>query len=53
MTRDKFWIQTAAFLLIVLPPIGLYFSVRGGFHIGTWALLAVIAVGNILGIAAS
>jgi len=53
MIKDKFWIQTAAFLLIVLPPIGLYFSVSDGFHVVTWALLAVIVAGNILGIAAS
>jgi hypothetical protein len=53
MAKDKFWFQTTAFLLIVLPPIGLYFSVKGGFHAVTWALLAVIVIGNVLGISAS
>ena len=53
MAKDKFWFQTAAFLLIVLPPIGLYFSMGSGFHVVTWALLIVIAVGNVLGIIVS
>lgn len=53
MSKDKFWFQTVAFLLIVIPPAGLYFSVKGGFQAITWALLGVIVVGNILGITVS
>jgi hypothetical protein len=48
-----FWIQTTALLLILLPPIGLYFSVRGGFQLWTWFLLGLLVLGNMLGMAAS
>ena len=43
--RNKFRLQTTAFLLIVLPSIGLYFSVTAGANGATVACMMLITVG--------
>ena len=55
MTQDKaaraqrkFRMQTIAFCLIVLPPIGIYFSVTLGMAWVTWVLMAMILGGMLL-----
>jgi hypothetical protein len=46
--QRKFWLQILAFCLVMLPPIGLYFSVTLGAAWATWGLMGLIAVGMIL-----
>lgn len=46
--RHKFWLQTLAFSLIMLPPIGLYYSVTLGLSWGTWILMGLIVAGMVL-----
>jgi hypothetical protein len=47
-TNAKFHRQTAAFLLIVLSSLGLYFMVASNCTIGVWLLLGLIVVGMVL-----
>lgn len=37
-----------AFFLMVLPPVGLYFTAQAGALALTWPLLGVVVLGNIL-----
>lgn len=46
--RHRFALQTMAFGLILLPPVGLYFTVTSGVMWATWALMGLIAVGMLL-----
>ncbi len=47
--RDhKFEAHLIAFLLMVLPPVPLYFAARNGVVPWMWALLAPILLGNLL-----
>ena len=41
-------IQGIALLLIVIPSIGVYFSVLGGVILVTWLLMALIGAGMLL-----
>ncbi len=50
LASHKFWLQTLAFLLIMLPPIGLYYSVTYDVMWVTWILMGVIAAGMIVAI---
>ncbi len=45
---SKFQKHTAIFLLLVLPPIGLYFAAQGGAPDAVlWALLLPVALGSL------
>lgn len=46
--QRKFRLQALAFFLIVLPPIGLYFSVTLAVTWATWLLMGLIALGMLL-----
>ncbi len=46
----KSWLQILSFILIILPPIGLYYSVTYDVMWVTWILMGVIAVGMVLAI---
>lgn len=46
--QRKFWLQLLAFALILLPPIGLYFSVTLNVAWATWVLMGLIVVGMFL-----
>ncbi len=46
----KFQLQSLAFLLIMLPPIGLYYTVAAGLVWATWLLMALIVAGMFLAI---
>ncbi len=46
--QRKFQMQTLAFCLIILPPIGLYFSVTLGIVWATWMLMVMILGGMLL-----
>jgi hypothetical protein len=46
--QRKFWLQALAFALIMLPPIGLYFSVTLNVIWVTWILMGLIAAGMFL-----
>jgi len=46
--QRKFWLQMLAFALIMLPPIGLYFSVTLNVTWLTWVLMGLIAAGMFL-----
>jgi hypothetical protein len=50
---DRFRLQTAAFLLITLPPIGLYLAITTGATWATWPLMILLIAGMLLGILAS
>ncbi|MGD2251303.1 MAG: hypothetical protein PVF70_00135 [Anaerolineales bacterium] len=50
---DRFHLQTAAFLLITLPPIGLYLAITTGATWATWPLMILLIAGMLLGILAS
>jgi hypothetical protein len=51
--RNKFWIQTAAFLLLFLPPIPLYAVLNSGPRWLIWPLMLSIYIGALLGLWAS
>ncbi|NIM93466.1 MAG: hypothetical protein GTO18_07125 [Anaerolineales bacterium] len=46
--RNRFWLQTAAFCLIILPSIGLYFSVLAHVVWLVWFLLALVIIGMVM-----
>ena len=46
--QRKFWLQVAALFLIILPPIGLYYTVTLDMTWATWTLMGVIVTGMIL-----
>ena len=48
--QRKFQLQSLAFLLILLPPIGLYFTVTFGLVWATWLLMGLIVAGMLLAI---
>lgn len=47
--QNKLKLQALALMMIVLPPIGLVFTVAADSRVATWALLVVVVVGNLLG----
>jgi hypothetical protein len=47
-TRHKLRLQAVAFLLIVLPSLGLYPAAISGITFATWSLMAIIAAAMIL-----
>ena len=48
--QRKFQLQSLAFLLITLPPIGLYYTVTVGLVWATWLLMGLIVAGMFLAI---
>jgi hypothetical protein len=42
--------QTMAFLLIILPSLGLYFAITSSCTIAVWILLALIVSGMVLAV---
>ncbi len=53
LPQRKLWLQALAFGLIVLPPIGLYFTVTLGIVWATWLFMGLVAGGMLLIIAIS
>lgn len=51
--RYRFWLQTAAFLLMLLPPLPLYFILRSGSEWLIWPPMFIIYLGALLGLWAS
>lgn len=51
--RHKFWLQTAAFLLLILPAIPLYGALTSGPSWLIWPLMLSIYLGALLGLWAS
>jgi hypothetical protein len=47
-SQRRFWLQILAFALIMLPPIGLYFTVTSGVIAVTWILMGLIVMGMLL-----
>jgi len=50
LNNHKFAVHLAAFILMILPPIALYFAAQQGATVWVWALLAVVCLGNLLAI---
>jgi hypothetical protein len=48
LTSHKFEAYAIAFLLMIIPPIPLYFAAREGSQPGMILLLALIVLGNLL-----
>jgi VIT1/CCC1 family predicted Fe2+/Mn2+ transporter len=48
LTKNKFEVHLVAFLLMVLPPIPLYYAAQSGASGLIWALLALVICGNLL-----
>jgi hypothetical protein len=48
LDQRKFPVHLAAFLLIALPSIGLYFAAGQGELLAIYALLGLIVLGNLL-----
>jgi hypothetical protein len=48
LQKHAFQIHLAAFILMVLPPVGLYFAVLAGSTTLIWALLGLVILGNVL-----
>jgi hypothetical protein len=46
--KHNFWAYLLAFLLMILPPVGLYVAAQAGATGWIWALLAMIVLGNAL-----
>jgi hypothetical protein len=42
--------QTMAFLLIILPSLGLFFAITSSCTIAVWILLALIVIGMVLAV---
>lgn len=53
LEKRKFAVHLAAFALIILPSAVLYFAAQQGAQGWTWALLALVAAGNLLAISVS
>jgi hypothetical protein len=52
-SRNRFWLQTAAFLLMSLPPVPLYFLLQSGPAWLMWLCMITIYIGALLGLWAS
>ena len=50
-SAHKFQAHLLAFLLMVLPPMGMYLAARNGAVGWIWVLLAIVVLGNLLAIA--
>ena len=50
LNNNKFAIHLAAFILMILPPIALYFAAQQGATVWIWALIAVVCFGNLLAV---
>lgn len=48
LTKNKFEVHLVAFLLMVLPPIPLYFAAQNGATGLIWVLLGFVICGNLL-----
>ena len=48
LNQRKFAVHLAAFLLMVLPPVGLYFAAEQGTLLEIYSLLGMVVVGNLL-----
>lgn len=48
LTKNKFEVHLIAFLLMVLPPIPLYYAAQSSVTGLTWALLTLVICGNLL-----
>ena len=48
LTKNKFEVHLAAFLLMVLPPIPLYFAAQKGATGLIWLLIGLVICGNLL-----
>jgi hypothetical protein len=48
LNQRKFAVHLAAFLLIVLPSIGLYFAAGQGMAAAIYILIGLVALGNLL-----
>lgn len=51
LSAHKFQAHLLAFVLMVLPPIGMYLAAENGALVWIWGLLAVVVLGNLLAIA--
>jgi len=52
-TGRKLGAQTLSFVLMMVPPVGLYLTMGQGQDALTWGLLAIIAAGMLLGMLVS
>ena len=50
LSAHKFQAHLLAFLLMVLPPAGMYLAARAGAFTWIWILLAIVVLGNLLAI---
>ena len=50
LNDHKFAVHLSAFILMILPPIALYFAAQEGATVWIWGLLAVVFLGNLLAI---
>ena len=48
IAKNTFLIHTIAFLLMILPPVLLYFAARSENVPAIWLLLSLFVVGNLL-----
>jgi hypothetical protein len=48
LKKHTFRIHTAAFLLMVLPSIGLYFAVSAGSIPAVWVLIGMFVLANLM-----
>jgi len=48
LTKHKFQLYLIAFLMIVIPPVPMYFAIMNGSSPLVWVLLPVIVLANIL-----
>ena len=51
LATHKFQVYLVSFLLMMLPPVGLYFAAQGQSVGWIWALLALVIAGNLLAVA--
>lgn len=50
--QRRFQIHILAFLLMILPPVVMYFAAQQGASGAIWALLALVVLGNLLALLA-
>jgi hypothetical protein len=50
--QRRFQVHILAFLLMILPPVAMYFAAQQGITGAIWALLALVVLGNLLALLA-
>lgn len=48
LRENKFRLHLTALLLMLIPPIPMYFAAQGGMTVLVWFLVGIVLIGNLL-----